>query len=119
MQSAGAINSIQAHPAQVAAASAVSEDGKAAAVAVASKPEVKGFEVKAPIIGTFYEAPAPDKEPFVKVGQRVKKGDVLMIIESMKLMNEIQSEFDGVVKEILVKNGDAVEYDQILMIIGE
>ena len=119
VQSAGAINSIQAHPAQVAAASAVSEDGKAAAVAVASKPEVKGFEVKAPIIGTFYEAPAPDKEPFVKVGQRVKKGDVLMIIESMKLMNEIQSEFDGVVKEILVKNGDAVEYDQILMIIGE
>ena len=117
MQSAGAINSIQAHPAQVAAASAVSEDGKAAAVAVASKPEV-GFEVKAPIIGTFMKLQHPTRS-LCKGWTKGEKGDVLMIIESMKLMNEIQSEFDGVVKEILVKNGDAVEYDQILMIIGE
>ena len=61
--------------------------------------------------------PGPDKAPFVEVGSTVKKGDVLMIIESMKLMNEVQSEFDGVVKEILVSDGTAVEFDQPVMII--
>ncbi len=76
-----------------------------------------GNIVKSPVVGTYYSAPAPDKDPFVKVGSTVKKGDVIMIIESMKLMNEIQSEFDGTVKEILVRNGDAVEYDQPIMII--
>lgn len=78
---------------------------------------VSGNVVKAPIVGTYYAAPGPDKEPFVTVGKRVSKGDVLMIIESMKLMNEVQSEFDGVVKEILVENATAVEYDQPVMII--
>lgn len=78
---------------------------------------VSGNVVKAPIVGTFYSAPSPDKPPFVKVGQQVKKGDVIMIIESMKLMNEVQSDFDGTVAEILVKNGEAVEYDQPIMII--
>ncbi len=73
--------------------------------------------VKSPIVGTFYAASAPDKPPFVTVGQQVKKGDVIMIIESMKLMNEVQSEFDGTVAEILVKNGEAVEFDQPIMII--
>ena len=77
----------------------------------------EGNVVKAPIVGTFYAASAPDKPPFVTVGQQVKKGDVLMIIESMKLMNEVQSDFDGTVAEILVKNGDPVEYDQPIMII--
>ena len=76
-----------------------------------------GNVVKAPIVGTFYAASAPDKPPFVTVGQQVKKGDVLMIIESMKLMNEVQSDFDGTVAEILVKNGDPVEFDQPIMII--
>ncbi len=74
-----------------------------------------GKIVKSPIVGTYYSAPAPDKPPFVKVGQKVKKGDVLMIIESMKLMNEIASEFDGVVAEILVENGTPVEFDQPIM----
>jgi len=78
---------------------------------------LSGNTVKAPLVGTYYAAPAPDKPPFVKVGQQVKKGDVIMIIESMKLMNEVQSDFDGTVAEILVKNGDAVEYDQPIMII--
>ncbi len=78
---------------------------------------VSGNVVKAPIVGTYYAASAPDKPPFVKVGQQVKKGDVIMIIESMKLMNEVQSDFDGTVAEILVKNGEAVEYDQPIMII--
>lgn len=74
--------------------------------------KLSGNIVKSPIVGTFYAAPAPDKAPFVKVGSKVKKGDVLFIIESMKLMNEVTSEFSGVVKEIFVQNGTAVEYGQ-------
>ncbi len=85
--------------------------------AVPAEKAVSGNVVKAPIVGTFYAASSPDKPPFVKVGQQVKKGDVIMIIESMKLMNEVQSDFDGTVAEILVKNGEAVEYDQPIMII--
>lgn len=119
VQSSSMVSSSQcSQPVQMAAASAVTEDGAAAAVAVTTKPEVCGNAVKAPIIGTFYITPAPDKEPFVKVGQTVKKGDVIMIIESMKLMNEIQSEFDGTVTEILVENGKPVEFDQTIMIIS-
>lgn len=78
---------------------------------------VSGNVVKAPIVGTFYSAPSPDDAPFVTVGKSVKKGDVIFIIESMKVMSEVNSDFDGVVKEILVKNGDALEYDQPIMII--
>ena len=79
--------------------------------------EFGGNIVKSPIVGTFYQSPSPDKPPFVKVGDKVKKGDVIMIIESMKLMNEIQSDFDGVVDRILVSDGQAVEYDEPIMII--
>ncbi len=79
---------------------------------------VSGNVVKSPIVGTFYSAPAPDKAPFVTVGQQVNKGDVLFIIESMKVMSEVQSEFSGVVKEILVNNADPLEFDQPVMIIG-
>ena len=78
-------------------------------------PVAAGTLVKAPIVGTFYAASAPDQPPFVKVGDTVKKGDVLFIIESMKLMNEVQSEVEGVVKEILVGNGEAVEYNQPIL----
>lgn len=76
-----------------------------------------GKQVKAPIVGTFYAAPSPDSKPYVSVGDTVKKGDIIFIIESMKVMSEVQSEFDGVVKEIIAKNGDAVEYDQTVMIL--
>lgn len=86
-------------------------------ISPASKEEVKGNIVKSPIVGTFYSSPSPDKAPFVRVGDTVKKGDVIMIIESMKLMNEVQSDFDGTVKEILVENGQAVEFDQPIMVI--
>lgn len=79
---------------------------------------VSGNEVKAPIVGTFYAAPSPDSKPFVSVGDKVKKGDTIFIIESMKVMSEVQSEFDGTVKEICVSSGDPVEFDQTLMIIG-
>ncbi len=70
--------------------------------------------VKSPIVGTFYRAPAPGAKPFVDVGSRVKKGDVLCIIEAMKIMNEIKSDVNGIVEEILVENGQPVEYGQPL-----
>ncbi len=79
---------------------------------------VDGNAVKSPIVGTFYSAPSPTDKPFVSVGQKVKKGDVIFIIESMKVMSEVQSEFDGVVKDICVCSGDPVEFDQTIMIIG-
>ena len=66
--------------------------------------------VKSPMVGTFYTKPSPDAKPYVEVGTRVKKGDVLCIVEAMKLMNEIESEFDGEVVEVLVNDGEAVEY---------
>lgn len=81
------------------------------------EPPVKGVEVKAPIVGTFYRAPSPDAEPFVKEGDMVKKGQVLCIIEAMKLMNEIESDVSGIVRKILVSNGEPVEYGQVLFII--
>ena len=77
-----------------------------------------GNIVKSPLVGTFYAAPAEDAEPFVKVGDSVKEGQVLAIVEAMKLMNEIESDFTGTVKEILVENGQAVEYGQPLFVIS-
>lgn len=70
--------------------------------------------VKSPMVGTFYLKPSPDSEPYVQVGQKVKKGDTLCIIEAMKLMNEIESEFDGEIAEILLKDGEMVEYGKPL-----
>ena len=70
--------------------------------------------VKSPMVGTFYESSSPKANPFVKVGDKVKKGDVLCIIEAMKLMNEIESEFDGTIVEVLVKDGEMVEYGKPL-----
>ncbi len=79
--------------------------------------EEEGVLVRSPIVGTFYRAPAPDAEPFVEVGSEVKKGQVLCIIEAMKLMNEIESEVDGIVKEIYPDNGQPVEYGEPLFLI--
>jgi len=76
-------------------------------------------EIKSPIVGIFYSSSAPDADPFVTIGQQVKKGDVLCIIEAMKLMNEITAEKDGKITDILVKNGDIVEYGTALFRIGE
>ena len=76
--------------------------------------EKGGNVVKSPLVGTFYAAPSEDAQPFVKVGDTVKKGQTLAIVEAMKLMNEIESECDGVVTEILVENEDNVEYGQPL-----
>ena len=77
-----------------------------------------GNIVKSPLVGTFYAAPSEDAEPFVKVGDSVKEGQVLAIVEAMKLMNEIESDFTGTVKEILVENGQGVEFGQPLFVIG-
>ncbi len=78
----------------------------------------EGNIVKSPMVGTFYLRPSPNSAPYVEIGQKVKKGDVLCIIEAMKLMNEIESEFDGEIKEILVKDEEAVEYGKPLFIIA-
>ena len=78
----------------------------------------EGNVVKSPLVGTFYAAPAEDAEPFVKVGDSVKEGQVLAIVEAMKLMNEIESDFTGTVKEILVENGQGVEFGQPLFVIS-
>jgi len=79
--------------------------------------EIKGNQVTSPIVGTFYRKPSPDKEPFVKVGDIVNKGDVLCIIEAMKMMNEIKSEFDGKVSSIEVDDGQPVEFGQTIIVI--
>ena len=83
-------------------------------VAQTEKNEVKVEEnykiIKAPMVGTFYSRPAPNKDSFVKVGDTIKKGQVVCIVEAMKLMNEIESEFDGEIAEICIKDGDVVEY---------
>ncbi|GGR52264.1 hypothetical protein GCM10008959_12080 [Deinococcus seoulensis] len=83
----------------------------------AEKPASKGTPVKAPIVGTFYASSSPDAAPYVKVGDTVAAGQVLCIIEAMKLMNEIEAEQGGTIREILVKNAEPVEYGQTLFII--
>ena len=83
----------------------------------AKEEEISGNVVKSPIVGTFYASAAPDKPPYVTVGKTVQEGDVLFIIESMKLMNEVTSEFNGTVEKILVQNGQTVEYGQPIMVI--
>jgi len=78
----------------------------------------EGHVVKAPMVGTFYRSPSPDAKAFVEVGQAVKEGETICIIEAMKLMNEIEADASGLVKAILVENGQPVEYGQPLFILG-
>ena len=81
---------------------------------IQEEPKEEYKEIKSPMVGTFYSKPSPDKEEFVKVGDKVKKGQVVCIIEAMKLMNEIEAEFDGEVVEVCLNDGDAVEYGKPL-----
>ena len=81
-------------------------------------PAIDGEPINSPMVGSFYRAASPDSSPFVEVGSTVKKGDVLCIIEAMKLLNEIESEHDGIIKKILVENGQPVEFGEPLFIIG-
>jgi acetyl-CoA carboxylase biotin carboxyl carrier protein len=87
------------------------------ATPIASDPLVKTHEVKSPIVGTLYRAPAPDADPYVQVGQHVSEGTTLCIIEAMKLMNEIESDAAGKIVKILVENGEPVEYGQPLFVL--
>ena len=89
----------------------------AGAGASSSEEPLTGNIVKSPLVGTYYAASSPDSAPFVKVGDKVTKGQVLGIVEAMKLMNEIESEFDGTVKEILVENEQMVEFGQPMFVI--
>lgn len=90
----------------------------APAQAPAAKEEAKrGKALTSPMVGTFYKSPSPDSKPFIEIGQTVNQGDVVCIIEAMKLMNEIETEFSGKVVEICVEDGQPVEFGQVLMYI--
>lgn len=106
----------QVAPMQVSAPPA----SAAPAPAPAAEPEarkVRGNVVKSPMVGTFYRAPSPSSPPFVEVGQQVKVGDVICIIEAMKMMNQIEADHSGVIEAILVEDGEPVEFDQALVTI--
>jgi acetyl-CoA carboxylase biotin carboxyl carrier protein len=116
----GGVVSVSAPPlmALPAPAPAAPVPAAAPAAAEASVAGQEGHVVKAPMVGTFYRSSSPDAKPFVEVGQAVKEGDTICIIEAMKLMNEIEADASGVVKAILVENGQPVEYGQPLFILG-
>ena len=109
-----------AEPAPVIAAASVAAAAPAAESADAAPAEEQlpaGTQVKSPLVGTFYSSPSPDEPPFVLVGQQVKEGDTLCIIEAMKIMNEIKAPCDGKVIRIMAQPGDMVEYNQVLCVI--
>ncbi|MFQ1022149.1 acetyl-CoA carboxylase biotin carboxyl carrier protein [Avibacterium paragallinarum] len=87
------------------------------AVEVPAATEVSGHQVRSPMVGTFYRSPSPEAKPFVEVGQTVKVGDALCIVEAMKMMNRIEADKAGVVKAILINDGEPVEFDEPLIII--
>ncbi len=101
-------------PAALAAAPAA-----AAAPAEAAEPEEDGFEVTAPMVGTFYAASSPGAAPYVQVGDRVNEGDTLCIIEAMKMMNQIEADVSGMVKSIRLQNGEPVEFGQTMIVIDQ
>ena len=98
----------------ISAAPAVVMQANAPASVNESAPVAEDKTINSPIVGVFYAAPSPDSNPYVSVGQKISKGDTICIVEAMKCMNEIQSELDGEVTEVLVKDGDLVEYGQPL-----
>jgi len=103
--------------ARAPAAQAAGPAPQAAAPAAAEEPAQSGHVLKAPMVGTFYRSPSPDAKPFFEVGQNVKAGETVCIIEAMKLMNEIEADATGMIKAILVESGQPVEYGQPLFII--
>ena len=112
---------IAAAPSAAAAPAASAAPAAAAAAETETAPAddlPAGTQVKSPLVGTFYSAPSPDEPPFVLVGQEVKEGDTLCIIEAMKVLNEVTAEADGEVLEICVADGDLVEFGSCLMRIG-
>ena len=108
---------MQAAPVQAAAAPAVAATPAEQAAASAAAAAASGHQVKSPMVGTFYRAASPGAKPFVEVGDTVKEGDTLCIIEAMKILNEIEADKSGTVTRILADNGQAVEYGQPLFVI--
>jgi len=106
------------HPMTYTVPGAAPAAAPATADPVSDTPAIEGHVVKSPMVGTFYRSPSPGAKPFVEVGQTVSAGDTLCIIEAMKLMNEIEADQGGVIKAILVENGQPVEYGEPLFIIG-
>ena len=98
---------------------AIAAPAAAPAPVPATEPEEDGFEVAAPMVGTFYASASPGAAPYVQVGDRVNEGDTLCIIEAMKMMNQIEAEVSGVIKSIRVQNGEPVEYGQTLVVIDQ
>ena len=110
------VNMVASAPAVAAAPAPVQAAPQASAPQAAAKePEAKGKAITSPMVGTFYAASSPEAAPFVEVGSTVNVGDVVCIIEAMKLMNEIKAEQAGKVTQICVKNGDPIEFGQVLM----
>ena len=107
-----------AEPARPAAPAAPAPTLSADAVGKSTKDVPDGHTVRSPMVGTFYEAQSPDKPPFVKVGQSVKAGDTLGIIEAMKMFNPIEADVSGTVRAILVKNGQPIEFDEPMFVIS-
>jgi len=112
MQQAYAAPVMPQQPALAAAVAPAAPEAPAAAPAA-----ISGHIVRSPMVGTFYRTPSPDAKPFVEVGQTVSAGDTLCIVEAMKMMNQIEADKSGVVKAILVENGQPVEFDEPLVVI--
>jgi acetyl-CoA carboxylase biotin carboxyl carrier protein len=106
-------------PVALAAAPVAAAAAAPAAPVVAAEPEEDGFEVKAPMVGTFYAASSPGAAPYVQVGDRISEGDTLCIIEAMKMMNQIEADVSGVVKSIRLQNGEPVEFGQTMIVIDQ
>ncbi|MAX31956.1 biotin carboxyl carrier protein [Onishia taeanensis] len=115
-------NGVAYQPAPAAAAPAAPAAAAPAAPSAPAEPaapaEPTGHTVNSPMVGTFYRAPAPGAKSFVEVGQSVKKGETICIVEAMKMMNQIEADKDGVIEAILVEDGEPVEYDQPMLVIG-
>lgn len=111
----GAVVAPAAQPVQPAVSLPPIVGESTAAVETHAPSTASANDIRSPMVGVFYSAPSPDAEPFVKIGDHVRKGDVLCIIEAMKLMNEITAEVDGEVVDICVENGQLVEFEQCLM----
>jgi len=109
---------VMAAPAAMAAPVAVAA-AAAAPAAPAAEPEETGFQVEAPMVGTFYGSSSPGSAPYVQVGDRVNEGDTLCIIEAMKMMNQIEADVGGVIKSIRPQDGEPVEYGQTLFVIDQ
>jgi len=113
-------------PQPVISASAITPTAEQATIPAKTEPKAETavspggkelIEIRSPIVGTFYRAPSPNAEPYVQVGQQVNKGAILCIVEAMKLMNEIECEYDGKIMKIMVENAQPVEYNQVLFLI--